>query len=63
MSGMSGNDTTFVQMLSCNPTLDYVNQFKTSSEQSWYFYDIAAASLSCFSLAMVAGLILFDKRL
>jgi hypothetical protein len=58
---MMGNNSTWVEMLSCNPTLNYVNQAKVHT--GWYIFDICAASLSSVSLLFVACLILFDPRL
>lgn len=48
-------------MLSCNPTLQYVNQYKVGTNH--FRFDIAAASLSGISLLLVAVLILTDKKL
>ena len=48
-------------MLSCNPTLNYVNMGKLGLP--YFDYDVAAASLSGFALLLVAVLILSDERL
>lgn len=58
---MTGSNNTFSQMLSCNPTLTYVNQH--NAEGFWFSYDVIASAVSSISLLIVACLILFDKRL
>ena len=58
---MMGQNNTFAQMLSCNPTLTYVN--KHNQGEFWFNYDIIASTVSSFALLIVACLILFDKRL
>lgn len=55
------SNNTWIEMLSCNPALNYVNQAKHGTP--WYLFDICAASLSTISLLFVACLILFDPRL
>ena len=58
---MVGISSPFPQMVTCNPTVDYVNQFNSGT--NWFKYDIVAAMISSISLLLVASLILFDFRL
>ena len=55
------SNSTFGQMLNCNPTLDYVNVAKAG--QFDYFSDIALASLSALALLGVALFIFSDQKL
>lgn len=48
-------------MLSCNPTLTYVN--RNNVGDAWFSWDVTFAMVSSISLLIVASLILFDQRL
>ena len=49
---MVGISSPYAQMVTCNPTVDYVNQFNSGT--NWFKYDIVAAMVSSISLLLVA---------
>jgi hypothetical protein len=59
----SSSEDGMETVLSCRPTLYYVNTFKERDYTGWFTYDIAAAGLSAVSLLLVSSLILLDNRL
>jgi hypothetical protein len=57
------NSQNIDSILSCRPTLNYVNKEKLNGMPGWFTYDVTASMISALSLLLISGLILLDKRL
>ena len=53
--------TSFANMASCNPTINYVNYSKLGL--TFFNLDVTAATLSMFALTTVALIILSDEKI